>query len=107
MIYCNGYIQELYASSDPSFDSSGRPIRSEVCEGELIPCMLRSSMDDKRGEYKDGGYSRYAYEVHIQPCVIGAKRVRLYRADRSVIGEFVVQSCSTAPILNFTQVFVG
>lgn len=107
MIYINGYIQELYASSEASFDSSGRPIKSEVCEGELIPCMFRSSVDDKKGEYKDGGYSRYAYEVHMQPYVIGAKRVRLYRSDKSVVGEFVVQSWNTASILNFTQVFVG
>ena len=107
MIYYNGYIQELYTSSEASFDSSGRPIQSKVCEGELIPCMLRSSMDDKRGEHKDGGYSRYAYEVHMQPIVIVAKRVRLYREDRSVMGEFVVQGWNTASILNFTQVFVG
>ena len=43
----------------------------------------------------------------MQPIVIVAKRVRLYREDRSVIGEFVVQSWNTASILNFTQVFVG
>ena len=106
MIYENGYIQAV-ESTGGNFDEEGRPIFSEADECELVPCMYRSSVDDKRGEHKDGGYSRYAYEVHISPACVVAKRAKLYHSDGSLIGEFTIQSWEIARILNFTQIILG
>lgn len=106
MIYENGYIQAI-ETEQGRFDDKGRPVFSDAVECELIPCMFRSSVNDKRGTYKDGGYSRYAYEVHLEPVSVTAKRAKLYREDGSLIGEFTIQSWEYARILNFTQIILG
>ena len=46
MIYENGYIQAI-ETEQGSFDDKGRPVFSEAVECELIPCMFRSSVNDK------------------------------------------------------------
>ena len=102
-IYKNGYIQEV-SYPETSFDEHGRPIPSEGDEGELIPCMFRASVEDKRGEGKDGKRSRGAYEVHVEPMSVTAERIRLYRDDESLVGEFTVQSWAKATLLNFTKI---
>ena len=109
-IYKNGYIQEV-SYPETSFDEHGRPIPSDGDEGELIPCMFRATVEDKRGEGKDGKRSRGAYEVHVEPMSVTAEpmsvtaeRIRLYRGDESLVGEFTVQSWAKATLLNFTKI---
>ena len=106
MIYENGFIQVIESLAG-GFDDDGRPIFSDPEAGDLIPCMLRSSVNDKRGTYKDGGFTRYAYEVHTELMSVTAQRAKLYRDDKSLIGEFTIQSWEYARILNFTQIFLS
>lgn len=106
MIYQNGYIEEILPI-DGGFDEQGRPVASEPIVGERVPCMYRAMTEDKRENGKDGKRSRGAYEVHVAPCAITAGRIRLYRRDGSLVGEFPVQSWSVAVLLNFTKIILG
>lgn len=106
MIYVNGYVSEvLYPPV--TFDSSGRPLESEPTEGCRLACMWRAVTDDKRGEGKDNRSPRASYEVHINPTIITAERMRLYGLNGELMGEFPVQSWQTATLLGFTTIQLG
>lgn len=105
MIYINGYVQEII-ESPAGFDATGAPIASSVSYGENTPCMWRALTNDKKGQAKDNGYTRLAYEVHINPKSISCKRMRLLRLDGSIVGDLVVQSVEDALIHSFTKIIL-
>lgn len=86
----NGYI-EAQTTKGGGFEN-GIPVKSSESWGEKIPCHIHKNMQDNKGNYKDGKFTRYAFVVWFDMREFEAKRVRLTNNRGREIGLFEVQS---------------
>lgn len=103
-LYINGYIVPILEGSG-GFDELGRPVKSSLMYGNPIPCMYKAQVLDKRGEHKDGRYTRRVYVVHFDSSnILNSKRARLMDASGNVLSDMTVQRVEVAKILGHTEV---
>lgn len=106
MLTINGYICGV-EYSETTFGPQGVPQPSEKKIGDLIECMYAHVQIDRRGDHRDGSYTRQSYKVHIpKRSMFAYHRARLHALDGSLIGEFTVQSAIVASILNHTEIIL-
>lgn len=86
----NGYI-EARIVTEGGFEN-GIPVQASEDWGEKIPCHIKKNMQDNKGNYKDGEFTRYAFVVWFEMREFEAERVRLTDNRGREIGVFEVQS---------------
>lgn len=86
----NGYI-EARTTTGGGFEN-GIPVKSGKDWSAKIPCHIYKNMQDNKGNYKDGEFTRYAFVVWFEMREFEAQRVRLTDNRGNNLGEFEVQS---------------
>lgn len=84
------YIQTL---SGGGINEYGEPIASQYAWGPVIPCIIETISDTRKGRYEDGRFRQSSFNIlFCSVCPITSiKRVRLERKGE-VLGEFDVIS---------------
>ncbi len=87
----NGYIEVEQITE--AKDGYGFPTDdTAVSYGKKIPCHILKNTEDKRGDYKDGKFIRYAFTVWFEMQDFKAEKVRLTDNRGNVKGVFEVQN---------------
>lgn len=101
MIWNNGYIQ--FKENDAQmFDEDGNPIADGGTWGDFIPCGYEETTNLTATSTEKSPFTAGSYKVRIK-LQAAKERLKLYRKDKSLIGEFVVRSINNYDYIDETH----
>ena len=101
MIWDNGYIKFQTADSE-MFDDKGNPIETGGEWSDYIPCGYEEQSTLTATTAENSPYVAQSFKIRIklQPTT---ERLKLYRKDKSLIGEYVVRSINDYQYIDQTH----
>ena len=102
MIWYNGYIR-FGQKEVQDFDEEGNPIANDGADlSDFIPCGYEgtSTLTAQSGENSPFVAQSYKVRIKLQPAT---ERLKLYAKNKSLIGDFVVQSISDFDYIDETH----
>jgi hypothetical protein len=105
MIICNGTLQAETATGGGIVH--GKPQAATVTWGDRINCNISYSTSDHKGTYVDGGFTRTAATLLIEPQEFNAKRIKVTDNLGADLGTYEVQSIHYLQAVGCLQITIA